>query len=128
MNTAVEIDVPVSIVLVDDQDDVRLLLRAMILAENHGLFVEDEADCGRRAVDLLLRCGASVVVLDQMMPDMSGLEAAREILKARPDQRIILFTAFLDDQLEAEARAMGIECIDKRDFGRLIGAIRAAAR
>ena len=48
-----------------------------------------------------------VVVLDNRMPHLSGLEAARRIMDERPDQVVILYSAFLDDSVRAEARSSG---------------------
>jgi CheY-like chemotaxis protein len=48
------------------------------------------------------------------MPGMDGLTAAREIRSGRPNQSIILYTAYLDPKLETQAKAAGIAmCIGK---------------
>jgi DNA-binding NarL/FixJ family response regulator len=118
----------VSVLVVDDQADLRLLVRSLITAANDGLACDLEADSGDAAVACLETGTATVVVLDQMMPGRTGLETAREILDRWPDQRIILFSAYLDDQLRASARATGIrECLDKRDFDALVPAVRRVA-
>jgi CheY-like chemotaxis protein len=55
-----------------------------------------------------------VIVMDYKMPGMDGLTAARAIREKRPSQAIILYTAYLDANLESEARAAGIAlCIGK---------------
>jgi CheY-like chemotaxis protein len=118
----------VSVLVVDDQADLRLLVRTLITAANDGLHCSDEAASGEEAVAFLGSGDATVVVLDQMMPGMTGIETARRILAQRPEQRIILFSAYLDDELRAEARAIGIRaCIDKRDFGIVVPTVRAVA-
>jgi DNA-binding NarL/FixJ family response regulator len=43
-----------------------------------------------------------------MMPGMDGLETATLILQRRPQQRIVLYSAYLDDELERAAAAVGI--------------------
>src|SRR5690349_17767244 len=94
----------VSILVVDDQADLRLLMRTIITAENHGLSCEGEAASGEEALAFFdqRECGSTVVVLDQMMPGMTGLETARALLARHPGLPIILFSAYIDDELQAE--------------------------
>jgi DNA-binding NarL/FixJ family response regulator len=71
---------------------------------------------GDTAVDAVLEAEPDVVVLDYMMPGRDGIETARAILSRRPDQLIVLYTAFLDGEVEHRARAAGIfQCVAKVD-------------
>jgi CheY-like chemotaxis protein len=94
--------------IVDDEDDLRLLLRLAIERRNEGLTVAGEAAAGAAALEQLDEVDPTVVVLDQMMPGMDGLETARRILERRPGQLIVLYSAFMDADLEAQAKATGI--------------------
>lgn len=94
--------------IVDDEHDVRLLIRLGIEARNQGLSVAGEASDGYAALDLLESIDPLVVVLDHRMPGMDGIETARRILERRPGQLIVLFSAFLDEVVRAEAAAAGI--------------------
>jgi DNA-binding NarL/FixJ family response regulator len=94
--------------IVDDEPDLRLLLRLAIEQRNEGLTVAGEAAEGRAALDQLDAVDPTVVVLDQMMPGMDGLETAAHILERRPGQLIVLYSAFLDDELEEQAKQAGI--------------------
>jgi DNA-binding NarL/FixJ family response regulator len=112
--------------IVDDQEDVRLLVRMIIEAADHGLFVSGEAASGQEAMELLEETDPAVVVVDEMMPGLSGIQTATLILRRRPGQRIILCTAYLDDDLIERANAAGIQvCVPKEHAGQLPGAIRA---
>lgn len=118
----------ITVLVVDDQPDLRLLVRTMITASNEGLVCSDEAASGEEAVAFLEEGDVTVIVLDQMMPGMTGLETARAILARRPDQRIILFSAYLDERLKDDARALGIKaCVDKRDFDKVVPTVRMVA-
>ena len=109
--------VEIGALLVDDEPDVRLLLRKMIEAENDGLFVAGEAADGHEALDAIDRLNPSVIVIDERMPAMSGMEAAAIIMARRPGQPIVLCTAHLDDELRQRANAVGIaECVAKREM------------
>ena len=94
--------------IVDDEADLRLVLRLAIDQRNEGLRVVAEASNGREALELAEQTDPDLIVLDQMMPDMDGVETASRILTARPQQLIVLYTAFLDPDLEERARATGI--------------------
>jgi DNA-binding NarL/FixJ family response regulator len=66
-----------------------------------------------------------VVILDNRMPGLSGLEVAERVLAERPDQRIILYTSTLDDPLLRQARRLGItRCLSKTDAGLLADVVR----
>ena len=94
--------------LVDDQPDIRLLMRMMIDLANEGLVVTGEAANGPEALALYDELDPMVIVLDEMMPGMRGIDVAVEILRTRPGQRILLCSAHLDDTLRARARAAGV--------------------
>ena len=118
----------ISVLVVDDQADLRLLVRTLITMANDDLECSIEAESGEAAIAYLDTADATVILLDQMMPGMTGVETAQVILDRRPDQRIILFSAYLDEELRTEARALGIrECIDKRNFDHVVPTIRRVA-
>src|SRR3954452_6740164 len=68
------------VLIVDDEEDMRALVRATIEIANEGLTVAAEAPDGETAVDLVRTEHPEVVVLDHRMPGTSGLETARRIL------------------------------------------------
>lgn len=113
--------------VVDDQPDIRLLLRVLIDKANEGLFVVAEAATGREAVTKADELDPLVVVIDEMMPGLTGLQTADELRARRPGQVIILCTAFLDDDLVEQAKRAGVmHCISKDDIGLLPDLIRQA--
>ena len=100
--------------IVDDDEDMRFLLRAVIERANEGLEVAGEAGDAIEAIDRWRAIAPDVVVLDHRMPGATGLQVAAQILAERPDQSIILFSAHLDDELIASASELGIRaCISK---------------
>jgi len=106
--------------IVDDEEDMRFLVRAVIEAANNGLRVSGEACDGEQALASWREHRPDIVVLDHRMPDMTGLEVAERILAEHPDQRIILFSAYLDAETTAAATALGVDtCLAKTDYGRL---------
>ena len=69
----------------------------------------------------------TVIVLDNRMPGMTGLEIAEEILRQDPDQPIVLFTAYADRVTVATAASLGVRCLAKTDLSRIPESIWAAA-
>lgn len=106
--------------MVDDETDMRLLVEAVIQRANEGLEVVGSAANGAEAIEQWREINPDMIVLDQMMPGMSGLEAAAAILAEQPDQDIILFSAFLDANMRERASELGIRaCLPKTDLPRL---------
>ena len=97
----------VRVLIVDDEPDLRLLMRTM-LDLDHRIDIIGEAADGGEALERFAELRPDLVLLDLRMPVMNGLEVAQRILQDHPDQRILLFTAFLDPRLAAEAAALGI--------------------
>lgn len=106
--------------IVDDEEDMRVLMRTTIEVANRGLGVACEASDGREAVEVWRTCQPDVVVMDHRMPELSGIEASRQILAERPDQPIVLFSAYLNDHLRRTAAEIGIHtCLSKDEVYRL---------
>ena len=107
------------ILIVDDEEDMRALVRATIEIANRGLQVTGEAADGETAIARWRAERPEVIVLDQRMPGATGLETAQQILAEHPEQTIVLFTAFLDDAIRRSARRLGISVLAKQDIQRL---------
>lgn len=102
----------VKVLVVDDTDHVRNMLVDML--ELDGFEVVGDAASGSDGVSIAQEAEPDVIVMDYKMPGMDGLTAARAIRESRPSQAIILYTAYLDPALEAQAREAGVAlCIGK---------------
>ena len=110
--------------IVDDDDDMRFLVRTIIEAANEGLAVAGEARDGEEAVERWRSVRPDVVVLDYRMPGRTGLDVAAEILAEQPDQSIILFSAYLDDDTRQRADDLGVRaCLSKDAYDELPAAL-----
>ncbi len=88
---------------------VREGILAMLKLEPDIVVVGEAAD-GRKAVAMAIELNPDVVMMDIAMPGLNGLEATRQLLKARPSSRIIILTAHGDDgyvKSAIEAGAVG---------------------
>ena len=116
-------DVP-TVLIVDDEMDLRTIVRLVLESAKRGIQVVAEAVDGNHALSVFEAMDRpefpDVVILDNRMPGRNGIEVAEEILKIQSDQHIILYSAFLTPELEESARTVGIElCVSKADYGRL---------
>ncbi len=103
---------PIRVMVVDDTDHVRRMLTSMLSLD--GFEVVGNAAGGTQAIENVEQADPDVVVIDYKMPGMDGLDTARGIRAARPDQVMILYTAYIDDKLEKDAAAAGISlCVGK---------------
>jgi CheY-like chemotaxis protein len=112
----------ITVLIADDEEDIRVLVRAVITSA--GLRIVGEAIDGVEALAALKRLHPppipTVLVLDNRMPGMSGLEVAALVLEQVPSQRIILFSAYLTEEIEAQAKEIGIRaCVSKDVLTRL---------
>jgi DNA-binding NarL/FixJ family response regulator len=80
------------ILLADDHEIVREGLRAMI-EQQEGWEICGEAATGREAVAQVEKLKPDVVIMDIGMPELNGLEAARQIKKTLPEVEVLIFTA-----------------------------------
>ena len=113
--------------IVDDQDDIRLLLRLVLGAESD-IEVTGEASNGKEAVDAYIDLRPNVVVLDEMMPGMNGLDVVRTLRDRGDEPRVVLFSAFLDTNTREAASELGVDwCVSKSDVRSVVGAVRELA-
>ena len=101
--------VNLKVLVVDDTEHVRDMLVQML--ELDGFDVVGQAASGEEAIDLAHRSDPNVIVMDYVMPDLDGLSAAKAIKEDRPAQAIILYTAYLDANVENQAREAGVALV-----------------
>lgn len=104
----------IRVMVVDDTPNVRDMLATML--ELDGFEVVGKASGGQAAIDALADAGPNVVVMDYKMPDMDGLTATKKVRELAPGVGVILYTAYLDEDLEERAREAGAAlCLGKVD-------------
>lgn len=78
------------ILIVDDNDLMRTLLRGILRGEDYEIV--GEAKNGLQAVEAVQRFSPDIVCLDVMMPEMDGLEALQVIKQAKPETVVVMIT------------------------------------
>ncbi len=109
---------PGRVLLVDDEPAITLLAETVF--ERNGIPLEAVND-SLRALDLVQRQPTrfDLVVTDQTMPNLSGMELSRRLLAIRPDLPILLFTGLGDGLQESATQAIGIRSILKKPMSML---------
>ena len=114
------------VLIVDDEPDVRMLLRLQL--DQAGFDVVGEATDGQEAVDLAVREHPDAVVLDLLMPRVSGFEAIPQLRRVVPGAGIVAYTAVAGDFVRREMARLRIPLLLKSgDVGPLAAALRASA-
>ena len=86
----------ITVLLAEDHMVVREGFRKMLELEAD-IEVVGEAQDGRQAVALAKKLRPEVVLMDIAMPQLNGLEATRQILKANPATKVLMLSAHNDD-------------------------------
>ena len=120
---------PLRIFLADDHEVVRNGIRS-ILTTQPGWEICGEAVNGRETVEMVAALKPDVVVIDIGMPELNGLEATRQIIKARETAKVLVLTVHESHQVVREVLDAGARgYILKSDAGRdLITAVQALQR
>jgi len=115
------------ILLVDDHQKVRTTLRTVLADER--LQVCGEATNGREAIERVRELKPDLVILDLMMPEMNGIEAAYEIRKAAPGTKILFYSVHGSPESRAAARLIGADAyVQKSSARELLHEIRRLLR
>ena len=101
---------PIRLLVVDDSVVVRSLLTRLIEQEDDLTLASTAVD-GRQAVEKVRAMDFDVVILDQTMPGMTGLEVATEILRACPGMPVFLYTGYSESVTPEIAERAGIRAL-----------------
>jgi CheY-like chemotaxis protein len=112
------------ILIVDDSQTTRRVV-GTLLRSRHWT-VCGEAENGKAGVEKFHTLKPDIVLLDLAMPDMDGIEAAKQMTAADPSVPLILFTIFEIDGIGDAARKAGIQAVIPKDEAwSLIGKIES---
>ena len=118
----------VRILVVDDNPSVRRYLRA-ILEQQASWKVCGEARTGAEALQQVVEVSPDLVLLDYQMPDVNGVDIARQISQLCPKVCILLVTLHLSKQLIEAARLAGVRgACAKQDIVSVVEAVEVLLR
>ncbi len=118
----------IRILLADDHALFRQGLRSLLEAEGD-IRVIGEAKDGREALRAALETNPDVILMDIQMPGLDGAEATKEILKEKPDAKVVMLTMYRQDAYVFEAVKAGARGYLLKDASadELIDAVRRVA-
>jgi len=118
----------IRLLLVDDHQVVRSGLR-MLLASESDVEIVGEAGTAREALEAVRQLKPTVVLMDIGLPDLSGIEATREIKRTSPEVAVVALTIHEDEEYFFKMLEVGAGgYVPKRAAPEeLLTAIRAAA-
>ena len=107
----------VRVLVVDDQAPFRRAARTVVAA-TPGFQLVGEAGSGEQAVELAMSLAPDLVLMDVFLPGLSGIEATRRIVEARPETVAVLVSSYREDELPAGAGSCGaLAYVHKANFG-----------
>ena len=106
-----------NILVVDDE----MVLRMLIVDSLEDLdYPIDEAESGKEALDLIDNKSYDVIILDYMMPEMTGITLLETVDQAKIEQAtVIMLTAKTQEKDQQQAKAAGVDVFMKKPFSPL---------
>ncbi len=102
------------VLIVDDNESTREMLK--ISLERSGHEVLGQAEDGQSALKAFAELRPEVVLLDIIMPGISGIEVLEEMRKISPEAKIIMLTAVDQDHVTMELKRKGAAAIIFKPF------------
>lgn len=96
----------ITLLIVDDNFVVRRGIRSLLQPEKH-IIILGEASTGKEATQIVQESPVDVVLMDLRMPDMNGIRATAEILRIRPESKVLVLTVVEDPVYLAQAILAG---------------------
>jgi DNA-binding NarL/FixJ family response regulator len=118
-----------TVVLCDDHEIVREAIKAR-MADSKGVEIVGEAEDGDEVVDRVSELKPDVAIIDIELPGTDGIEATRKILEARPETKVIVFTAHAQPDLLSLAMRAGasgyvLKSAPSNDIAKAVEAVAA---
>ena len=101
------------VVLIDDEPAIRTWLKGLLTSL--GCEIAGEAGNGREGLELFKKERPDLVLLDLMMPVMTGAETRKFILGEDPDAHIVLLTSVTDEKVVMAEFFAGVEYYLRKD-------------
>jgi NarL family two-component system response regulator LiaR len=105
---------PIMVAIADDHEMVRMSLR-IFLQMYSDIEVIGEATNGAEALALCTQLNPDIILMDYVMPEMDGVEAANLLREQCPNVQVILLTATVSTDLAPMAYDAGVACLLKKD-------------
>jgi CheY-like chemotaxis protein len=112
---------PVTVAVVDDNEDTRLIVRALLRPVKDLMTFVGEAPDGEAGLELVRREHPDVVITDLVMPRLDGAELTRRIRQELPQTKIILMSSYIEDAYRLMASDSGADAfVNKQVLARTL--------
>jgi DNA-binding NarL/FixJ family response regulator len=112
------------ILIVEDHDDLRALLRSLLENKTQCVVIGEASD-GLQAVQRAHELQPDLILLDLSLPKLNGMEAGRRIRKISPDSKILFLSQEPDPEIVQSALRLGAGYLLKSDAKELPAAVHA---
>ncbi|HEU5411427.1 MAG TPA: response regulator transcription factor [Candidatus Acidoferrales bacterium] len=118
---------PIRILVADDHQATRTAIASLVRNSGQDWEICGEAEDGQAAVEKAAELKPDLLIIDLMMPQRDGISAGRAIRAQVPTVSVLLYTLWVSEFLQAEARAAGLQAVvQKSNAASLLSAIREA--
>ena len=121
---------PLTIVVADDDDDYRQMIRQLLASVSDAMLIVGEAPDGEEAFALALRERPDILITDLVMPRLNGIELTRRIRQELPQTKVILISSYTEDAYRLMASDSGADVFVSKQVitSSLLPAIRDVIR
>lgn len=115
-----------SVLIADDSGTVRKSLASQFEAEG---FIASEAEDGLQTLEKIESCAPDCVILDLLMPEMSGMEVLEKLKDENIKVPVVVLSADIQNTTREKCMELGaVDFINKplRDTGKIMGAVQTA--
>jgi CheY-like chemotaxis protein len=91
---------PVKVLVVDDDESIRNVMKISLSVEDHRPIEVRDADSGEKAIEVARDFHPHIILLDYWMPSMDGQTTARHLREVDPEATIVAFSGVLDETPE----------------------------
>ena len=94
-----------SVLIVDDAAFMRMAIKKVLV--KHGFDVVGEAENGQVGISKYMECRPDIVTMDITMPEMTGIDALKNIRQYDPNAKVVMVSAMGQESLVKEAILSG---------------------
>ncbi len=94
------------LLIVDDNAEMRKLICSLVAEPDDSVF---ECDRGGMVLEMYSKEYPDYVLMDISMPEMSGIDATKNLIKKFPDAKVLIVSNYGDKELKGEAKNAGAE-------------------
>lgn len=114
------------VLIVDDSVYMRAVIRTVLVKEGHQII--GEAKNGEQAIDMAIELEPELITLDNVLPDMLGIDILRSIQDEGLSSKVIMVSAVGNSEMKKTAKSLGAHEYIVKPFepGQLVSALQIA--